>query len=181
MRPIRITTIPIYPSTNVRSTQNERWLFKVSEEYLEELDSRRREEKGKEGHLAARKRQLEKYNAYKEELRNWARKNEFAMPIGYFAVHFHVPFPASWRKPRRDAMNGKPHMNTPDADNYIKALFDGIMPRRNRVAGQKGSDDRKIHCYTMFKTWVPSGEEKIIIAEYNPEEYCQAFSLANHM
>ena len=74
-------------------------------------------------------------------------------------------------------MLGKPHMNTPDADNYIKALFDGIMPRRNRVAGQKGSDDRKIHCYTMFKTWVPYGDEKIIIAEYDAKEYAGTFHL----
>lgn len=177
MTPIKITAIPVYPSTNVRSTQNEKWLFRVTEEYLEDLDNKRIETHGKAGHLAARKRQLEKYNAYKEELRNWARKKEFAMPIGYFAVHFHVPFPQSWRKPKRLKMAGQPHMNTPDADNYIKALFDGIMPRRNRIAGQKGSDDRKIHCYTMFKIWVPEGDEKIIIVEYNPSEYTDVFNI----
>jgi len=177
MKPIKITSIPIFPSTNVRSTQNEKWLFRVSEEYLKQLDDNRVDTHGKPGHLAARKRQLEKYNAYKEELRNWAKKNEFIMPIGYFAVHFHVPFPKSWRKPKRAKMLHSPHMNTPDADNYIKALFDGIMPRRNRVAGQQGSDDRKIHCYSMFKVWVEEGDEKIVIAEYDPSEYSMVFSL----
>jgi Holliday junction resolvase RusA-like endonuclease len=175
MTPIKVTTIPIQPSTNVRSTQGDRWLFAVSDEYLEERDLKRMQEYGIAGRSLARKRQLEKYNAYKEEIRYWAQKNQFVMPMAYFSIHFMVPFPQSWRKPRRVAMDGAPHTNTPDTDNMIKALFDSILPRRNRIAGQKGADDRKIHCYTVFKTWCQPGREGIVISEYNPTEYRSVF------
>lgn len=176
MIPIKIITIPIVPSTNVRSTQGDRWLFAVSDEYLQERDQKRLVEYGVAGRSLARKRQLEKYNAYKEEIRYWAQKNQFVMPMAYFSIHFKVPFPQSWRKPRMKAMDGQPHTNTPDTDNMIKALFDSILPRRNRIAGQKGADDRKIHCYAVRKTWCPPGSEGIVISEYDPIEYeCALF------
>lgn len=177
MTPIKTTTIPIHPSTNVRSTQGDRWLFSVTDEYLEEYDKRRIETHGKAGRNLNRKRQLEKYNAYKEEIRYWADKNDFVMPLGYFAIWFYLPFPQSWRKPKRDIMGGKPHMSTPDLDNMLKAIFDSIMPRRNRISGDKGADDRKIHNYAAWKVWDQPGAERIVIAEYSPDEYERVFQI----
>lgn len=171
----KITSIPIFPVTNVRSTQGDRWLFKVSDEVLEKYDLKKLEETGKMGGNVRRKRQLEKYNAYKEEIRYYADKNKFIMPHGYFAIWFYIPFPKSWRKKKREEMVGKPHTSTPDLDNLLKAFFDSIMPRRNRVAGDKGADDRKIHTYTAFKVWVPEGEEGIDVVEYGQEAYDAIF------
>lgn len=178
MNPTKITEIPIFPSTNVRSTQGDRWLFAVSDEYLEEYDKKRIETHGKVGRNLSRKRQLEKYNAYKQELRDWAVKNKFNIPSGYFSIWFHVPFPQSWRAPKCIKMNGQPHTSTPDLDNMIKALFDGIMPRRNRISGQTGADDRKIHCYTSFKVWCEPGMERIVIAEYSPVDFLSTMSIS---
>src|SRR5690348_30572 len=98
MTPIKETVIDIHPSTHVRSTKNEGWLLaeNVTYEYLERLDIKRLT-KGKKGTLAARKKQLEIHNAHKNEIRSWAERNEFKMPLGYAAVWFYVPMPPSWR------------------------------------------------------------------------------------
>ena len=175
MTPIKTTVIPIFPATNVRSTQGDRWLFKVSDEYLEEYDNKRIVTHGKVGRNLTRKRQLEKYNAYKEEVRYWVEKNQFIIPHGCISICFHIPFPKSWRQKKRDSMAGAPHQSTPDLDNLLKALFDSIMPRRNRVAGDKGADDRKIHSYASWKVWCAPGDERIVISEYNPQEYQSTF------
>ena len=176
MTPIKITTIPVWPATNVRSTQGDRWLFSVSDDYLIEYDKRRMETHGRPGRNLDRKRQLEKYNAYKEEIRYWVDKSQFIIPMGFFAMWFYLPFPKSWRKPKCIEMEGKAHTSTPDLDNMIKALFDSIMPRRSRISGEKGADDRKIHCYVAFKVWVPLGSERIDIVEYQPEEFNSTFT-----
>lgn len=175
MQAQKITVIKIQPATNVRSTQGDRWLFSVSDEYLEEYDAKKMAATGKMGGNARRKRQLEKYNAYKEEIRWWAAQNSFQMPTGYFAIWFYVPAPVSWRKKKRAEMIGKPHMSTPDCDNLLKAFFDGIMPRKNKTKQEKGSDDRRIHCYVAFKVWVEWDDACIKVLEYNEEDFLDAF------
>ena len=175
MTPIKVTTINIHPSTHVRSTKGDSWLFAVSDEYLIKYDSKRAEEKGKAGGNLRRKRQLEKYNAYKDEIRWWVAKNRFIMPVGYFAIFFYIPAPVSWRKKKRDELIGMPHQSTPDCDNLLKAFFDGIMPRKNKTRQEKGADDRKIHCYAAFKVWCNENEERIVIKEYNQEEFDACF------
>lgn len=103
MTPIRITVLDIVPSTNVRSTQGDKWLFRVDDDYLKEYDNRKLELTGKRGGNERRKRQLEKYNSFKQEIYNIAEKAMFTMPKGYFAVWFYVPMPSSWRKKKREA------------------------------------------------------------------------------
>jgi Holliday junction resolvase RusA-like endonuclease len=179
MIPQKITTIPVWPATNVRSTQGDRWLFSVSDEYLKAYDQKRMETHGRVGRNLDRKRQLEKYNAYKEEIRYWVDKTQFVIPLGHFAMWFYLPFPKSWRKPKRLEMAGKAHMSTPDLDNMIKAIFDSIMPRRSRISGEKGADDRKIHLYLAGKIWVPEGQERIDIVEYTESDFMSAFSYLN--
>lgn len=177
MTPTKITVIDIHPSTHVRSTKNEGWLLSdnVSYEYLEGLDMKRLATKGKKGTLAARKKQLEVHNAHKQEIRDWVARNEFKMPLGYSAVWFYVPMPPSWRKKKREEMIYTVHQNTPDLDNYLKQLYDSIMPRKNRLKKEKGVDDRKIFCYAAFKVWVPFEEACIKILEYKKEEFMEAF------
>lgn len=169
------TVIKIHPSTHVRSTQGDRWLFAVEDEYLEDYDQKKILLTGRKGGNLRRKRQLEKYNAYKEEVRWWAAQNRFQMPLGWFAIWFYIPAPKSWRKKERAEKIGQPHMSTPDCDNLLKAFFDGIMPRRNKTKQEKGSDDRKIHCYAAFKVWCDQDQARIEIKEYDQFEFEAAF------
>ncbi len=177
MTPIKETKIDIHPSTHVRSTKNEGWLLadNVSYEYLERLDEERLADKGKRGTLAARKKQLEIHRAHKQEIQSWAIRNEYKMPLGHAAVWFYVPMPPSWRKKKRREMIYTVHQNTPDLDNYLKQLYDSIMPRKNRAKKEKGVDDRKIYCYASFKVWVPWEEACIKIIEYAERDFMEEF------
>lgn len=178
MTPIKETVIPIHPSTHVRSTKNETWLLSdgVTYEYLESLDDKRLVLKGKRGTLAARKKQLEIHNEHKREIRDWVVNSGFKMPMGYFAVFFCVPMPKSWRPKKREQMINTFHQSTPDLDNYLKQLFDSIMPRKNRLNGEKGCDDRKIFCYAAFKKWVEFDDACIVVSEYDKDEFIGCFS-----
>jgi len=155
-------------------------MFAVSEEYIKGYDQKRIETHGRPGRNLTRKRQLDRYKKYKEEISAWALQHNFEMPKGYFAVWFFIPFPKSWRKPKCASMLYKPHTSTPDWDNLVKGLFDSIMPRRNRINGQTGADDRQIHCGAPFKIWCPPGEEKIIILEYDKDDYLSSFPLPEY-
>ena len=120
---------------------------------------------------------MEKYNAYKEELRWLAKQQDFTVPDGYFAIWFCIPFPKSWlprKKKCRDNEN-KPHQSVPDADNMIKAFLDALMPRKRRGNGETGKDDRQVHCYAAFKVWVAPENACIKVVEYNSDDFIQAF------
>lgn len=176
LKPIKTTVIDVHPATHVRSTKNESWLFRVSDEYLEELDRRKEETHGKRGGLLRRKRQLEVHNAHKAELRAAVERLGFKMPLGYFAIWFYVPMPKSWRKKKIQENIYNVHQNTPDLDNFSKKFFDSVMPRRNRIKGDVGADDRKIFNYAAFKVWVPFEEACIKVVEYDPEDFNAAFA-----
>ena len=177
MQPIKETIINIHPSTHVRSTKNEGWLLadNVSYEYLAKLDVKRLLLKGKKGTLAARKKQLEINKAHKDEVKHWVVANNFVMPLGEFAVWFYVPMPKSWRPKKRAEMLHTVHQNTPDLDNYLKQLYDSIMPRKNRLLKEKGTDDRKVYSYAAFKVWVEWEDACVKIIEYAPEDFLHAF------
>lgn len=146
-------------------------MFAVSDEYLEEYDKRRLIEKGKLGGNVRRKRQLEKYNAYKQELRYIASKLDFRLPNGCFCIIFNIPMPASWRPKRRTEMVGKPHQSKPDVDNCIKSLWDGLIPPKNKSKGEKGRDDKEIWSFAAIKRWVEPENSCIEIIEYNEEDF----------
>jgi Holliday junction resolvase RusA-like endonuclease len=175
MEPIRETKLEIHPSTHVRSTRNESWLFRVEDDYLANLDKKKLIEKGKMGGLLRRKKQLEVHNAHKEEIRYWVQKTGFVMPTGAFAIWFYVPMPPSWRKKKREAMIHTVHQSTPDLDNFLKQMFDSVMPRRNRIAGEKGADDRKIFNYAAFKVWVDWPDACVKILEYDQDQFMHVF------
>lgn len=184
MTPIKETKIDIHPATHVRMVQKERWLLsdKVTYEYLNQLDTKKLltetragKELPKRGTLESRKKQLETSMAHKMEIRDWVERNLFKMPLGYSAVWFYVPMPTSWRPAKREEMLYTQHQNTPDLDNFLKQLYDAIMPRKNRMRGEKGMDDRKIHCYASFKVWVEWDESCIKIIEYDPAAFMQEF------
>jgi len=41
-------------------------------------------------------------------------------------VLFSMPMPVSWSKKRKEKMYGKPHTQSPDLDNLVKAVMDGL-------------------------------------------------------
>ena len=43
-----------------------------------------------------------------------------------FDIEFHVPMPKSWSNKKKIEMNGKPHQQRPDLDNYLKAWKDSV-------------------------------------------------------
>lgn len=177
MIPTKITFIDVHPATSVRSTRNESWLLadNVTPEYLKGLDNKRLVEHGKRGTYASRQMQLIISVAHKQEIKDWVVRTGFRMPHGYAAVWFYVPMPKSWRKKKRAEMIYTVHQSTPDLDNYLKQLYDAIMPRKNRQRGEKGEDDRKIHNYAAFKVWVPLEQAGMKIVEYDPQEYMNIF------
>ena len=65
-------------------------------------------------------------------------------------VTFILPMPKSWSKKKRIQYDGKPHMDTPDLDNLLKALGDAIY-----------SNDSGIYDIWIEKKWGVEG--KIII------------------
>lgn len=168
------------PQTAIRVNQSELWLLKVSEEYLAELDERKGEETGKKGRNTARRRQLEKYFAYKDELSYVAAKMGFQMPMGHFAVLFYLPHPRTWRKWKILSHVGGPHRSKPDADNLLKGLFDALIPKKNRAGGETGKDDKELWCYSVFKYWCLPDDARIEIWEYDESEFLSAFELPNH-
>jgi len=67
------------------------------------------------------------------------------------AITFVVPMPKSWSKKKKDLMNNQPHTQTPDLDNFLKALFDAHM-----------SDDSGIHTLDRVrKVWGLTGQIRL--------------------
>ena len=54
--------------------------------------------------------------------------------------------PKSWSKKRKDQMRGKGNVSKPDADNIVKAIFDGL----NGIAYK---DDCQITNFSISKKW----------------------------
>lgn len=152
-------------------------MFAVTYEYLQEYDQQRvvKDPEAKPGRNVNRKRQLETYNKYKDDLRLLAKEMRFVMPHGYFAIWFYVPCPPSWRKKKVMERLYMPHQSTPDCDNLIKAFLDAVCPRKNKAKGEKGNDDRQVHCYAAFKVWVKPEDSCIKVLEYDSAEFVEAF------
>lgn len=66
------------------------------------------------------------------------------------SLQFVLPMPKSWSKKKRAEMNGRPHKQTPDLSNMIKAIEDSLLK----------DDSRVWHYGLMMKTW---GEKGCII------------------
>ena len=98
-----------------------------------------------------------KYRLFCTELRNQlsrAAGNQY--PLGLddislilpheFDVVFFVPMPESWSHSKKMSMNCKPHQQTPDRDNFLKAFQDAIW-----------RDDSKIYDGRVGKYWATVG------------------------
>lgn len=85
---------------------------------------------------------VERYWAFKDEL-NLLVKGELEPSL---KLVFHVPMPKSWTKKKKADMDGKPHQQKPDVDNYIKAFLDALC-----------TDDSYIYHVDGWKFWSTEG------------------------
>ncbi|MBT0460587.1 RusA family crossover junction endodeoxyribonuclease [Morganella morganii] len=101
----------------------------------------------------------DKWKKRPETARYWAFKDEvrlrgLTLPECGYHVIFTVPMPKSWSKKKRAAMNGQPHQQRPDKDNFEKALLDAVFGEDCRVWDGRAS-----------KLWGESGKITVRLPE----------------
>lgn len=64
-----------------------------------------------------------KYRAFKDHV----ALSGMIIPIKGAKIRFNVPMPKSWSKKKKAMYNRLPHMQRPDLDNYLKAVFDAVF------------------------------------------------------
>ncbi len=72
------------------------------------------------------------YRAFADDLRQLTKEQGYSLG-DTLIVDFIVPMPASWNKKKQDAMDGSPHQQTPDVDNFLKAVFDSLAKQDKSV------------------------------------------------
>ena len=76
-------------------------------------------------------------------------------PLDIHAV-FWMPMPPSWSAKKKDAMQGKPHTQKPDADNLVKAVCDAC----NKIVW---ADDAQIAFMDVRKVWESVGAVMVTV------------------
>jgi len=96
---------------------------------------------------------IKRYHAFRDIVRLGLNKAGDTVRPGA-DITFDVPMPKSWSKKKRKEMNGRPHKQTPDLDNFIKALLDAAF----------GEDKHIWWLGHTVKRWAETG--KIIISNH---------------
>ena len=138
---MKTVTLMIKPQTHVRSTQGDAIFFRIPEDKLQPSGLKR-------------KKRLMRYNKYKTDLFDIAQENNFEIPDGYFHVIFYLPIPKYYPKKVRPQMHLRPHLKTPDIDNFFKGFLDSLKKR-----------DQTVHDARIQKVWVDQ-EQGYIQIEY---------------
>ena len=92
----------------------------------------------------------QRYFAFKDEI-NILRVR---VPASGGHVLFRIKMPKSWTKKKKSEMVGKPHQQTPDVDNYLKALLDAVY-----------ADDSGVWDIRVTKVWAEEGSIEITEAK----------------
>lgn len=135
------TIFELTPQTHVRTTQNDRWFFRIPREKLKE-------------HGLRRLTRIERYNKYKQDISALAKKKKFTFPSIGASVKFYLPVPKSWSKSKKSQMHLQYHMTRCDLDNLMKALMDSLM-----------SEDKHIAHFEAAKYWINADTGHIEITE----------------
>lgn len=93
-----------------------------------------------------------RYLFFKDE----CKRLQLKVPKAYSEIIFKLKMPAGWPKKKKEQFNNKPHMQTPDLDNLLKALLDAVY-----------TDDSAVWNIKVSKLWAYEGE--IIIKEVKDE------------
>ena len=69
------------------------------------------------------------YFAFRDEV----RLKKVFIPESNSHVTFVVPMPKKWSEKKKVEMDGKPHQQTPDVDNFCKGILDAVFEEDCRV------------------------------------------------
>jgi|LakMenEpi03Aug12_release.lakeMendotaPanAssembly.Ray.scaffolds.fasta_scaffold431734_2 hypothetical protein len=170
MQIIREYFIPILPTPAIRINNSGgkgtgNWVMAKDDEWLKEYDKKRELETGKKGYTYRKKRALEKYYGFKDELAFYFHKNGIEPPYKNFSIQFRIPIPSSIRSKEYDRRLGNDHEQASDIDNLAKSLLDSFKKRKTMVwFDYKDCITNRIF---MSKIWCNQGEEGIMIKEYD--------------
>lgn len=82
-------------------------------------------------------------------------REEYQRPIkGGLRLTFYVQMPKSWPKKKKLLMEGMPHQQRPDLDNYIKAFLDALCSDRQII---NPNDDSFVWHIEAKKIWATEG------------------------
>lgn len=113
--------LKITPQTHVRTTQGDRWYFRIPREKLRPSGFRRLS-------------RIEKYNQYKIDVSALAKEQKFTFPSIGASVKFYLPVPPSWPKHKKQSHHLQYHTSRCDLDNLMKALMDSLMKEDKHIA-----------------------------------------------
>lgn len=138
----------VQPHTHVRVTHGDKWIFKSTDEYLKDYDSR------KGARSFNRKQQLVRSNAHREELTWVCQRDRFDLVNGNYIIVFMKHMPKTWRKGvrkpgKRDLRAWTPMLTRPDVDNFYKKLADSLV-----------REDNLLWCAAILKIWIPDEIEE---------------------
>lgn len=85
-----------------------------------------------------RKRRIEKYNKYREDVFRMAQETGFELPVAGWSVFFYIPVPTRWSKVRKQAVHGQLNLRRPDASNFLKAFEDSLTGSDHQIAQYSG-------------------------------------------
>lgn len=197
---LRSAHFPFEPQSALRSTQDQTWLTKITEEAAIELEAKysiqydqkgspywvRTLKNGSEKTLRSKpnfvrtRKYLLKYLDYKKDLKEYGDKIGFIMPQDAFFMWFFMPMAKSWTKKKKAAMAFKLHKNKKDTDNLSKAIKDALAPRKSNFVpgGMPAMDDRVISSYANAKIYLPDSHAYkigVLIVEYKENDFLGKF------
>lgn len=114
-----IFRFPFTPQTHVRVTKADGVWFKMADDKIRSEDGLRR------------KKRIQRYNEYKITILGYAKEKRFELPLRGCAVFFFLPIPKRRSKRDRKRLHFMQHEQKPDLSNFLKALEDGLLPRKD--------------------------------------------------
>lgn len=86
-----------------------------------------------------------RYREWADHVRDVATTTGIPLQPIKLAIVAYMPIPKSWNRYKRETLAGKPHRQSPDIDNLIKAQADALYPKGdemiNEMRGRKFWDD----------------------------------------
>ena len=169
MNIIREYFIPILPTPALRINSsvgkgNSTWVLHKTDEELKFIDNKKKL-LGLQGYSYRRKKSLEKYFGFKDELAFWFKKNNIEPPYSSFSIEFRMPIGASIRAKEYEKRLGADHDLRPDFDNCVKAFLDAFKKRKTMMWFDY--NDCVSNRIFISKVWCKAGDEGIRIREYD--------------
>jgi len=121
----KVVRILITPQTHVRTTQGDKWYFRIPRNKLRPAG-------------LSRLIRIEKYNQYKIDLLALCKSKSFVLPAQGLCITYFIPVPKSWSNKKKNLYHGTLHQSTPDIDNLMKATFDSLT-HEDKYVGHLGS------------------------------------------